>query len=199
MDWINLAYLVAALGFAFSLKWMTSPQTARRGVLAGEIGFGIAIVATLFWPDMTTEGYVLIAVAALIGAAIGVPLGLMVPMTAMPQRIALSHAFGGLAAALVGTAHYYLVRNETSTSSTTAVLGVEIGLGFLVFTGQPDGRGQAAGVAAPAADRLPGPERGELRRARGGPRPGDRARYRPDARPGSSRSSPCCRWPSACS
>ena len=50
----------------------------------------------------------LIAVAALIGSAIGVPLGLKVPMTAMPQRIALSHAFGGLAAALVGTAHYYL-------------------------------------------------------------------------------------------
>jgi NAD(P) transhydrogenase subunit beta len=134
MDWINLAYLVAALGFAFSLKWMTSPQTARRGVLAGEVGFGIAIVATLFWPDMTTQGYVLIAVAALIGAAIGVPLGLLVPMTAMPQRIALSHAFGGLAAALVGTAHYYLVRDELN-EFTTAVLGVEIGLGFLVFTG----------------------------------------------------------------
>jgi NAD(P) transhydrogenase subunit beta len=134
LDWINLAYLVAALGFAFSLKWMTSPATARRGVLAGEVGFAIAIVATLFWPDMTTEGYVLIAVALLIGSAIGVPLGLLVPMTAMPQRIALSHAFGGLAAALVGTAHYYLVREEIN-EFTTAVLGVEIGLGFLVFTG----------------------------------------------------------------
>jgi H+-translocating NAD(P) transhydrogenase subunit beta len=134
MDWINLAYLVAALGFAFSLKWMTSPQTARRGVLAGELGFAIAIVATLFWPDMTTEGYVLIAVAALIGAAIGVPLGLLVPMTAMPQRIALSHAFGGLAAALVGVAHYYL-EHEHFNEFTTAVLGIEIGLGFLVFTG----------------------------------------------------------------
>jgi NAD(P) transhydrogenase subunit beta len=134
MDWINLAYLVAALGFAFSLKWMTSPQTARRGILAGEIGFGIAIVATLFWPDMTTEGYVLIAVAVLIGSAIGVPLGLLVPMTAMPQRIALSHAFGGLAAALVGCAHFYLEREELN-EFTLAVLGVEIGLGFLVFTG----------------------------------------------------------------
>ena len=80
-------------------------------MLAGEIGFAIAIVATLFWPDMTTRGYVLIAVAALIGAAIGVPLGLLVPMTAMPQRIALSHAFGGLAAALVGS--------PTTTSSTS--------------------------------------------------------------------------------
>ena len=64
MNWINLAYLVAALGFAFSLKWMTAATTARRGVLAGEIGFGIAIVATLFWPGITSEGYILIAVAA---------------------------------------------------------------------------------------------------------------------------------------
>jgi H+-translocating NAD(P) transhydrogenase subunit beta len=134
MDWINLAYLVAALGFVFSLKWMTAPQTARRGVLAGEIGFGIAIVATLFWPDMTTEGYVLIAVAVLIGSAIGVPLGLLVPMTAMPQRIALSHAFGGLAAALVGVAHFYLEREEFNAFQIS-VLGAEIGLGFLVFTG----------------------------------------------------------------
>src|SRR5690242_3203582 len=99
---INLAYLVAAIGFGLSLKWMSSPPTARRGILAGEIGFGIAIAATLATPGITTEGYILIACALLIGAAIGVPLGLMVPMTAMPQRIALSHAFGGLAAALVG-------------------------------------------------------------------------------------------------
>ncbi len=198
MDWINLAYLVAALGFAFSLKWMTSPQTARRGVLAGEVGFGIAIVATLFWPDMTTQGYVLIAVAALIGAAIGVPLGLLVPMTAMPQRIALSHAFGGLAAALVGTAHYYLVRDDLN-EFTTAVLGVEIGLGFLVFTGSLMAAGQAAGVAAAAAHRLQGPERGELRRARRGPRAGGRAGDRPGPdldRPGHRRAR---RWPSASS
>jgi len=134
MNWINLAYLVAALGFAFSLKWMTAPPTARRGVLAGEVGFGIAIAATLFWPGITTEGYILIAVALLIGSAIGIPLGLLVPMTAMPQRIALSHAFGGLAAALVGCAHYYLESDHLSVFDA-GVLGVEIGLGFLVFTG----------------------------------------------------------------
>jgi NAD(P) transhydrogenase subunit beta len=134
MDWINLAYLVGALGFAFSLKWMSAAATARRGVLAGEIGFGIAIVATLFWPGITTQGYILIAVAALIGSAIGVPLGLLVPMTAMPQRIALSHAFGGVAAALVGCAHYYLTYDHLSKFDTF-VLGIEIGLGFLVFTG----------------------------------------------------------------
>ena len=148
-DWINLAYLVAAIGFALSLKWMSSPTTARRGVLAGEIGFGIAVVATLFQPDMTDRGYLLIAVALVIGSAIGVPLGLLVPMTAMPQRIALSHAFGGLAAALVGVAHYYLtterpdqVRHRRARRRDRArVPGLHR---------QPDGRGQAAGAGCPS-------------------------------------------------
>ncbi len=134
MNWIQLAYLVAGLSFAFSLKWMSQASTARRGVLAGEIGFGIAIVATLFWPDITGQGYLLIAVALLIGSAIGVPLGLMVPMTAMPQRIALSHAFGGLAAGLIGCAHFYLERSHFSKFDLL-VIGIEIALGFLVFTG----------------------------------------------------------------
>jgi H+-translocating NAD(P) transhydrogenase subunit beta len=131
---VNLIYLVAAMGFALSLKWMSQPPTARRGILAGEIGFGLAVVATLINPDFTNEGFVLIAIALLIGTAIGVPLGLRVPMTAMPQRIALSHAFGGLAAALVGTAHYYL-EHEHMNKFTMAVLGIEMLLGFLVFTG----------------------------------------------------------------
>ena len=131
---VSLMYLVAAIGFALSLKWMSAPATARRGILAGELGFGLAIVATLLLPGYTSEGYVYIAVALLLGSAIGVPLGLMVPMTAMPQRIALSHAFGGLAAALVGTAHYYLQSSHLGKFDL-AVLGVEIVLGFLVFTG----------------------------------------------------------------
>jgi NAD(P) transhydrogenase subunit beta len=134
MNWIELAYLVAALGFALSLKWMSQASTARRGVLAGEVGFGIAIVATLFWPGITGEGFILIAVAMLIGSAVGVPLGLLVPMTAMPQRIALSHAFGGLAAGLIGIAHFFLEREHFSKFDL-GVIGIEIALGMLVFTG----------------------------------------------------------------
>jgi NAD(P) transhydrogenase subunit beta len=113
---------------------MSSAPTARRGLLAGEIGFALAVVATLFHDGLSASDYVLIAVALLIGAAIGTPLGLLVPMTAMPQRIALSHAFGGLAAALVGTAHYYHERADL-TEFEMGVLGVEIVLGSLVFTG----------------------------------------------------------------
>src|SRR6266536_5330220 len=92
--------------FVLSLKWLSSPPTARRGVLAGELGFLVAIVATLLRSDVVSYQWILVGLFA--GSAIGVPLGLLVPMTAMPQRIALSHAFGALAAALVGTAHYFL-------------------------------------------------------------------------------------------
>jgi proton-translocating NAD(P)+ transhydrogenase subunit beta len=131
---IQLLYLVGAIGFALSLKWMSSPPTARRGILAGEIGFALAIVATLLTDTITASGYALIAAAMVIGAAIGVPLGLLVPMTAMPQRIALSHSFGALAAGLVGIAHYYLERPGLGKFEL-GVLGAEIALGCLVFTG----------------------------------------------------------------
>jgi len=133
-DLIQLTYLVAVVGFALSLKWMTAANTARRGIFAGEIAFALAIAATLFIPGYTDSGWALIALALLIGAAIGVPLGLKVPMTAMPQRIALSHAFGALAVACLGVTKYFQnwdVYNEFEL----AVLGAEVILGGLVFTG----------------------------------------------------------------
>jgi H+-translocating NAD(P) transhydrogenase subunit beta len=142
---INLAYLVAALGFGLSLKWMSSPPTARRGLLVGEAGFALAVIATLFREGISSEAYILIAVGVLIGSAIGVPLGLLVPMTAMPQRIALSHAFGGLAAGLVGMGHYYASEPDLNEFKM-AVLGTEIALGFLVFTGSLMAAGKLHGM-----------------------------------------------------
>ena len=131
---VELAYLVAVIGFALSLKWMTSVSTARRGIFAGEAAFAVAIVATLWNPSFTSKGWVLIIIALALGTAIGIPLGLRVPMTAMPERIALSHAFGALAAGLVGVAHYFLTYHATNKFETV-VLGIEIVLGCLVFTG----------------------------------------------------------------
>jgi NAD(P) transhydrogenase subunit beta len=131
---VLVAYLIASIGFVLSLKWMSSVPTARRGLRVGELAFVIAVGAPLVNPDFTTTGFVLIGVALLIGSAIGVPLGLLVPMTAMPQRIALSHAFGGLAVGLIGVAKYYLLQPGVD-KFTMGVLGVEVVLGFLVFTG----------------------------------------------------------------
>jgi NAD(P) transhydrogenase subunit beta len=73
-----------------------------------------------------------IAIAFVAGTAIGVPMALM-PMTAVPQRTALSHAFGALAAGLVGTAEYYL-RTPNLDRFTMGALSLEVLLGFLTFT-----------------------------------------------------------------
>jgi len=129
---VQIAYLVAGVLFVLALRWLSSPPTARRGVAAGEIGFLVAVVATLLRSEVVTYEWILIGLFA--GSAIGVPLGLLVPMTAMPQRIALSHAFGALAAALVGIAEFYLRTPHLSKVTMTAI-GVEVVLGALTFTG----------------------------------------------------------------
>jgi NAD(P) transhydrogenase subunit beta len=129
---LPLAYIVAAALFVLALKWLSAPETARRGVLAGEIGMALAVAGTLLRPEIVS--YRWIAVAVVVGSAIGAPMGLFMPMTAVPQRTALSHAFGALAAALVGTGEYYLQVPRISAFTMTA-LGLEVLLGSLTFTG----------------------------------------------------------------
>jgi H+-translocating NAD(P) transhydrogenase subunit beta len=128
---IELLYLVATALFILALKWMSSPSTARRGVRAGELGMLVAIVGTLFHHGIVD--YRWIAIALVLGTIIGVPLG-MVQMTAVPQRTALSHAFGALCVTLVGTAEYYLKAPQVD-QFMMAVLGMEVILGSLTFTG----------------------------------------------------------------
>ena len=98
-------YLLASAGFILAVKWMSHPATARRGVIIGEIGMLLAVIGTLLQPEVAEYRWVLIGIA--IGSAIGAPLAYLMPMTAVPQLIALSHAFGALASALIGTAEFY--------------------------------------------------------------------------------------------
>src|SRR5687767_15394080 len=127
------SYLAAAVLFILSLRWLNHPSTARRGVAAGVAGMTMAIVGTLLDPEIV--GYLWIVVAMVIGTAIGVPLS-RVPLTAVPQRTALSHAFGGLAAGLVGTAKYYTWLDEGQlTTFRMAAIGAEVLLGYLTCTG----------------------------------------------------------------
>src|SRR6202021_3825280 len=114
-----------------ALKWMSSPSTARRGVLAGEIGMLLAIVGTLFHHEIVD--YKWIAIALVLGSLIGAALG-RVQMTAVPQRTALSHAFGALCVTLVGTAEFYL-RAPQVPRFMMGVLSMEVILGSLTFTG----------------------------------------------------------------
>ena len=127
------SYLAAAVLFILSLRWLSNPKTARRGVGAGVGGMALAIGGTLLHPDIVSFKW--IAVALVIGTAIGIPLS-RVPLTAVPQRTALSHAFGGLAAGLVGTAKYMLwLQGGELTPFRTTAIAIEVILGYLTFTG----------------------------------------------------------------
>jgi NAD(P) transhydrogenase subunit beta len=128
---IEITYLIATALFILSLKWLSSPTTARRGVFAGEIGMLLAIVGTLLHHGIVEYKWILIALV--LGTIIGVPLG-EVAMTAVPQRTALSHAFGALCVTLVGTAEYYL-RAPDVPPFMMGVLSMEVILGSLTFTG----------------------------------------------------------------
>jgi NAD(P) transhydrogenase subunit beta len=132
---VQAAYLAAMLLFIFSLQFMNHPRTARRGVYCGVGAMLLAVVATWIQPEVLNHGWIVIAIIA--GFAVGVPLS-RVPLTAVPQRTALSHSFGGVAAGLVGVAKYYLWVGEGPENLTpfrmTAIVA-EIILGFLTFTG----------------------------------------------------------------
>src|SRR5256712_5384292 len=131
----QLGYLVASALFVFALHWMNTPATARRGVYAGVAGTAIAVIVT--WAEPSVIHHVWIVLAIVAGFAVGVPLS-KVPLTAVPQRTALSHAFGGAAAGLVGTAEYYLRLAEgpaTLTPFRMSALIAEIILGYLTLTG----------------------------------------------------------------
>jgi NAD(P) transhydrogenase subunit beta len=128
---IEVVYLVASALFILSLRWMSSPSTARRGVHAGELGMVLAIAGTLLHHGIVD--YKWIAIALVLGTGIGIPLG-RVQMTAVPQRTALSHAFGACCVTLVGTAEFYL-RTPNVPPFMMAVLSMEVILGSLTFTG----------------------------------------------------------------
>jgi NAD(P) transhydrogenase subunit beta len=132
---VEIAYLSGTALFVLALHWMNHPNTARRGVFAGVAGMGLAIAGTLLYPGIVNWG--LIAIAAVAGVAVGYPLS-RVPLTAVPQRTALSHAFGGAAAGLVGVAKFYLTLNESPEHLTPFLMiaiVAEVILGFLTLTG----------------------------------------------------------------
>ncbi|MSR62850.1 MAG: NAD(P)(+) transhydrogenase (Re/Si-specific) subunit beta [Planctomycetes bacterium] len=145
-SFVQLAYVLGTVLFILSLSWMSGPKTARRGVGAGVAGMALAIVATWIQPSVVDHLWIIVPI--LVGVAVGVPLS-RVPITAVPQRTALSHAFGGLAAGLVGTAEYYLHVSEGPEHLTKFRVGaivLEVLLGFLTFTGSLMAAGKLQGL-----------------------------------------------------
>ncbi|HRK31064.1 MAG TPA: NAD(P)(+) transhydrogenase (Re/Si-specific) subunit beta [Tepidisphaeraceae bacterium] len=133
------SYLFACACFVLALKWLSQPATARKGNTIGQIGMLAAVVGALLQHNVIHYEWIFIGFA--IGAAIGVPMAVFMPMTAVPQRTALSHAFGALAAALVGTGHYWLYFHNSAGVTFVphpvemSILALEVLLGALTFTG----------------------------------------------------------------
>jgi NAD(P) transhydrogenase subunit beta len=129
---LSLCYLVAAVLFILCLRGLSSPEGARRGLVLGEVGMFVAVVGTLLHKDIVRYEWILAGIV--VGSGIGVAISAWIPMTKMPERIALSHSFGGLATALVGVAEYLREVNGL-TYFKVGALGFETFLGFLTFTG----------------------------------------------------------------
>lgn len=143
----QFSYVLATALFIFSLHWMNDPKSARRGVFSGVAAMVIAIIATWAQPAIIIH-HEWIVIAIVLGFMVGVPLS-RVPLTAVPQRTALSHAFGGLAAGLVGTAEYFLWLSDAQENLTTfrmTAIIAEIVLGYLTFTGSIMAAGKLQGI-----------------------------------------------------
>jgi NAD(P) transhydrogenase subunit beta len=129
---IEISYLLASILFILGLKGLSHPETAKRGMHLAEFGMLMAIIGTLMHHEIIT--YTWIITGLVIGSLVGLAMGVWVPMTAMPQRTALSHAFGAFAAALVGVSEYYRLGGHLD-KITMGALGFEVMLGALTTTG----------------------------------------------------------------
>jgi NAD(P) transhydrogenase subunit beta len=140
---MEATYLVASILFILSLKMMSHPETARRGMFLAEGGMFAAIIGTLVGAHIVT--WVWIIAGLTVGSIIGAWMAVTVPMTAMPQRTALSHAFGALAAALVGVGEF-IVKASDMGAVTRSALGFEVMLGALTTTGSLIAAGKLQGI-----------------------------------------------------
>jgi len=130
---IELSYLLASIFFILGLKGLSHPETAKRGMHLAEFGMLMAIIGTLVHHEIVSYVWILSGLA--IGSVIGLAMGVWVPMTAMPQRTALSHAFGAFAAALVGISEFYRFGGQLPDRFMMGALGFEVMLGALTTTG----------------------------------------------------------------
>lgn len=129
---IEITYLIASVLFIFGLKAMSHPKSARTGMNAAGIGMLMAIIGTLLHKEIVSYQWIIIGLV--IGSIIGSAMSIWMPMTAMPQRTALSHAFGALAATIVGIAEYYQHGGELSSFKMGAI-GFEVLFGGITVMG----------------------------------------------------------------
>jgi H+-translocating NAD(P) transhydrogenase subunit beta len=150
---VELSYFSAALLFILGLKLLSSPRTARKGMFLAEFGMLMAIIGALLHHEIVTYTWILIGF--FIGSVAGGIIAIWTPMTAMPQRTALSHAFGALAVTLVGVAEYYSHQGHLDGVKMTAI-GFEVMLGSITFTGSLMAFGKLQGILPGSPVTYPG-------------------------------------------
>jgi H+-translocating NAD(P) transhydrogenase subunit beta len=129
---LSFFYILSAVLFILGLKGLSSPKYARKGMFLAEFGMVMAVIGTLFHQDIVT--YTWIAAGLVIGCIVGGGMGWWIPMTAVPQRTAVSHSLGALAATLIGISEYIRHHGELGRVLMTAI-GFEVVIGGLTFTG----------------------------------------------------------------
>jgi NAD(P) transhydrogenase subunit beta len=129
---VEVAYLLASILFILGLKGLSHPDRARTGMHLAEGGMLLAIIGTLLNNEIVSYEWIIAGLA--IGSVAGLAMGVWVPMTAMPQRTALSHAFGALAASLVGISEFWRHTGVMPMYKLGAV-SFEVFFGSLTTTG----------------------------------------------------------------
>jgi NAD(P) transhydrogenase subunit beta len=122
---VSASYLLAAALFITGLKRMSSPVTARGGIVWAGVGMVVATIATFFTPDLSN--FVLIMVAIALGGGVAWITGKRVAMTDMPQMIALYNGMGGGAAAAIAAVELFKGAAHSGVVLALAVLGGLIG------------------------------------------------------------------------
>ena len=157
----TVSYIGATILFILSLGGLSHPESSRRGNLYGMIGMTVAVLATVFGPQVTAGGYAWIIGAMVVGASIGLYAARTVKMTQMPELVALMHSLVGLAAALVGFANYIDPAASSHLSGAEKVIHeVEIYVGILIgavtFSGSIIAFGKLSGKIGGSPLLLPG-------------------------------------------
>lgn len=150
MEWINLAYLIAAILFILGLKGLSSPKTAPRGNLLGAVGMLFAIVATLVDREVISFGWIIAGMV--VGSAIGAYFARTVKMTAMPEMVALLNGFGGSASLLVALSQFILTPADVQTVGWRVALVLSALIGAVTLTGSIVAWAKLQGIAEKAMD-----------------------------------------------
>ena len=126
---VTVSYIGAIILFILTLGGLSHQETARKGNLYGMIGMTMAVLATIFGPQVTSNTH-LIVIAMLVGGSVGITLARKVEMTQMPELVAILHSLVGIAAVLVGYVNF--MGGSGLTGIEKSIHEVEIYVGVLI-------------------------------------------------------------------